>query len=207
MKKILVATNNMGKAREFKELLEPLGFQVLTNLGLPESIDVEETGTTFEENAFIKARAISELMGIPVIADDSGLIVDALDGRPGVYSARYAGEPTDDVANYMKVLVELGDVPFEKRTARFYCCIVFVGPGLPELVTEGTVEGRILFEPIGTNGFGYNPIFYVDVFEKSLAQCTPEEKNSISHRAVALKLMIEKLDKLSEESGAALWQS
>ncbi|MDF2536490.1 MAG: XTP/dITP diphosphatase [Bacillales bacterium] len=207
MKKILVATNNVGKAREFKELLEPLGFQVLTNLDLPEPIDVEETGSTFEENAFIKARAISELMGIPVIADDSGLIVDALDGRPGVYSARYAGEPTDDVQNYEKVLAELGDLPLERRTARFYCCIVFVGPGLPDLVTEGTVEGRILFEPIGSNGFGYNPIFFVDEFEKSLAQCTSDEKNAISHRAIALKKMIEKLNKLTEESGAILWQS
>jgi XTP/dITP diphosphohydrolase len=207
MKKILVATNNVGKAREFKELLEPLGFQVLTNLDLPEPIDVEETGSTFEENAFIKARVISELMGIPVIADDSGLIVDALDGRPGVYSARYAGEPTDDVQNYKKVLVELGDLPLEKRTARFYCCIVFVGPGLPDLVTEGTVEGRILFDPIGTNGFGYNPIFFVDEFGKSLAQCTSDEKNAISHRSRALKKMIDKLDKLTEESGAVLWQS
>jgi XTP/dITP diphosphohydrolase len=207
MKKILVATSNVGKAREFKELLEPLGLNVLTNLDLPEPVDVEETGSTFEENAFIKARAISELTGIPVIADDSGLIVDALDGRPGIYSARYAGEPTDDVRNYIKVLEELGDLPFDKRTARFFCCIVFVGPGLPELVTEGTVEGRILFEPIGTNGFGYNPIFFVDEFQKSLAQCTPDEKNSISHRARALKKMIEKLEKLSEESGAALWQS
>lgn len=207
MKKIVVATNNVGKAREFKELLEPLGFHVLTNLDLPEPIDVEETGTTFEENAFIKARAICELMGIPVIADDSGLIVDALGGRPGVYSARYAGEPTDDVQNYEKVLADLGDLPFEKRTARFYCCIVFVGPGLPDLVTEGTVEGRILYEPIGTNGFGYNPIFFVDEFGKSLAQCTSDEKNAISHRSSALKKMIEKLDKLSEESGAVLWQS
>ncbi|MDF2556901.1 MAG: XTP/dITP diphosphatase [Bacillales bacterium] len=181
MKKILVATSNVGKAREFKELLEPLGLNVLTNLDLPEPVDVEETGSTFEENAFIKARAISELTGIPVIADDSGLIVDALDGRPGIYSARYAGEPTDDVRNYIKVLEELGDLPFDKRTARFFCCIVFVGPGLPELVT--------------------------DEFQKSLAQCTPDEKNSISHRARALKKMIEKLEKLSEESGAALWQS
>ncbi len=195
MKKIIIATKNQGKANEFKEMLKPLGFEVLTLLDYPEIEDVEETGTTFEENALLKATAISEQFGIPVLADDSGIEIDALEGRPGVYSARYAGEEKNDQMNNKKVLTELGELPFEQRTARFVAAIALAAKGF-HCTTRGTVEGKVLFQAEGDNGFGYDPIFWADELEKSFGVCSSEEKNKISHRARALEKMVVELKRL-----------
>src|SRR5690606_14949530 len=150
----------------------------------------------FVENALLKAEEMAKRLGKTVIADDSGLEIDALDGRPGVYSARYAGEDKDDDANIRKVLQELDGVPNERRTARFRAVLAMVVPGKEPLIVEGTCEGMILSEKRGTNGFGYDPIFYVPEKGKTMAEMTPEEKNSISHRGKAiqkLKVQIEKI--------------
>ncbi len=202
MKKIIVATGNQGKAREFRHLLTPLGYEVLTLADFPDAEDVRETGSTFAENALLKANALSSMLGIPVLADDSGLIVDALGGRPGIYSARFAGEPKDDVKNYQKLLQELGDLPLEKRTARFYCVIALVDPNGCELTVDGSVEGKILYEPVGSNGFGYDPVFWVNELEKSFATCSREEKNAVSHRGRALLKLVSKLSEISLRGGA-----
>lgn len=196
----MIATKNAGKAREFEQLFAPLGFQVSTLLDFPDIEDIEETGTTFEENALLKARTLANILKIPVLADDSGLIVDALGGDPGVYSARYAGEPKNDRRNLEKVLNELGELPLPERTARFYCVIAFVTPDLQEITASGSVEGKILFEPVGENGFGYDPVFYADELGKAFAECSDKEKNSVSHRSRALQLLQIKLGDLKLES-------
>jgi XTP/dITP diphosphohydrolase len=187
MKEIVVATKNKGKAKEFEKIFSKHGFQVKTLLDYPEMDEVEETGVTFEENAVLKAEAVSKQLNRPVISDDSGLIVDALEGRPGIYSARYAGPEKSDEANIDKVLSELANTPADKRTARFYCALAVAIPGQTTYTVFGTCEGEILKERRGTNGFGYDPIFYV--FEKKLAmaELSSDEKNSISHRAKALE--------------------
>jgi XTP/dITP diphosphohydrolase len=187
MQEIIIATKNRGKANEFSEMLEPYGYRVKTLLDIPNSIDVEETGSTFEENAILKAEAISMQYNIITIADDSGLIVDALDGRPGVYSARYAGEEKNDQANMDKVLTEMENIPDSKRTARFYCALAIAIPGSKSITVFGTCEGKILRQPEGTNGFGYDPIFWVPAKGQTLAQLPADEKNEISHRGMALK--------------------
>ena len=187
MQEIIIATKNRGKANEFSEMLEPYGYRVKTLLDIPNSIDVEETGSTFEENAILKAEAISMQYNIITIADDSGLIVDALDGRPGVYSARYAGEEKNDQANMDKVLTEMENIPDSKRTARFYCALAIAIPGSKTITVFGTCEGKILRQPEGTNGFGYDPIFWVPAKGQTLAQLPADEKNEISHRGMALK--------------------
>lgn len=196
MKKLIIATGNKGKAKEFEALFSPLGYQVLTLHDLEGATDVEETGTTFEENAILKAEALCEQFNTMVIADDSGLMIDALDGRPGVYSARYAGEQKNDDDNIDKVLEELKDVPEEKRTARFYCALAVAVPGEETITVSGTVEGRIANGRQGENGFGYDPVFYVPNLGKMMAELKPEEKNAISHRANALKKLKELLPKL-----------
>lgn len=196
MKKIIIATGNKGKAREFATLFSPLGYEVLTLHDLEGATDVEETGTTFEENAILKAEALCEQFHTMVIADDSGLMIDALDGRPGVYSARYAGEQKNDDDNIDKVLDELKDVPDEKRTARFYCALAVAVPGQETITVSGTVEGRIASRRQGENGFGYDPVFYVPDLGKMMAELKPEEKNAISHRANALKKLKELLPTL-----------
>ncbi|MGN1385081.1 MAG: XTP/dITP diphosphatase [Bacillus sp. (in: firmicutes)] len=196
MKKIIIATGNKGKAREFATLFSPLGYEVLTLHDLEGATDVEETGTTFEENAILKAEALCEQFHTMVIADDSGLMIDALDGRPGVYSARYAGEQKNDDENIDKVLDELKDVPDEKRTARFYCALAVAVPGQETITVSGTVEGRIASRRQGENGFGYDPVFYVPDLGKMMAELKPEEKNAISHRANALKKLKELLPTL-----------
>ena len=196
MKKIIIATGNKGKAKEFETLFSPLGYEVLTLHDLEGATDVEETGTTFEENAILKAEALCKQFDTMVISDDSGLMIDALDGRPGVYSARYAGEQKNDNANIDKVLEELMDVPEEERTARFYCALAVAVPGEDTLTVSGTVEGRIANSRQGENGFGYDPIFYVPDLGKMMAELKPEEKNAISHRANALKKLKELLPKL-----------
>lgn len=196
MKKLIIATKNKGKAKEFVSLFSPLGYDVLTLLDIEGAIDVEETGTTFEENAILKAEALCQEYNSMVIADDSGLIIDALDGRPGVYSARYAGEEKSDEANIDKVLEELKDVPTENRTARFYCALAVALPQQETVTVSGTVEGMIGTERQGENGFGYDPIFYIPSLDKTMAQLNPEEKNAISHRANALKNLKESLHQL-----------
>ena len=186
-KSILIATKNKGKAKEFVELFANYGYDVKTLLDYPEIEDIEQTGLTFKENAFIKADAISKAFNRIVLADDSGLEVDALDGGPGIYSARFAGEHGNDQKNNDKLLDELKGLPVEKRTANFHCSLVLVGPGRTPLFVEGTVDGSILKEPRGENGFGYDPLFYIPSLDKGMAELTNEEKNEISHRANAIK--------------------
>jgi XTP/dITP diphosphohydrolase len=187
MKEIVVATKNKGKAKEFENLFSAHGFQVKTLLDYPEIDEVEETGTTFEENAVLKAEAVSKQLNRAVIADDSGLIVDALEGRPGIFSARYAGAEKSDEANMDKVLNELIHIHDSKRTARFYCALAVALPGQSTYTVFGTCEGEILKEKRGTNGFGYDPIFYVYEKKRAMAELSSEEKNSTSHRAKALE--------------------
>lgn len=190
--KIIAATKNKNKLREFGEILK--GFEIISQEDAGVDIDVEETGTTFEENSYLKAKAIYDITGITTIADDSGLCVDALGGDPGVYSARYGGEGYDDKGRVQLLLKNMKDVPDEERTARFVCVITLVGDeGV--ITARGECEGKIDYSPRGENGFGYDPVFYVDRFEKTLAEVTPEEKNSISHRGKALKIFAEKLNK------------
>ncbi|MFC4403938.1 XTP/dITP diphosphatase [Gracilibacillus xinjiangensis] len=191
MKEIIIATKNRGKMKDFEALFTPLNIKVTSLLDLPEDIeDIEETGTTFEENAAIKAEAICEKFGIAVIADDSGLEVDALNGEPGVYSARYAGEKKDDQANLQKVLAELKGVPDHKRTARFVCVLAVAQPGEKTVFKRGECEGTIGQEPIGENGFGYDPIFFPIGSDHTMAEMSPAEKNKISHRRKALDQLI-----------------
>mgnify|MGYP001072527520 CR=1 FL=1 len=193
MKEVIIATKNRGKAKEFVEMFEPLGYSVKTLLDYPEIDDVEETGTTFEENAVLKAETVSKLLGKVVISDDSGLMIDALEGRPGVYSARYAGEQKNDQENMDKVLKELEGVPHEERTARFCCTLAIANPESGTQTFTGTCEGTILEEKRGEYGFGYDPIFFVVEEGKAMAELPPEKKNSISHRANALKKLKEQL--------------
>lgn len=194
MREIIIATKNAGKVKDFETLFSPKGFKVKSLLDFPEIEDVEETGVTFAENATLKAEAISSVLNKPVIADDSGLAIDALNGEPGVYSARYAGENKDDNANIEKVLQKLNDVPFEKRTARFHCALAIAVPGKRTEIVEGTYEGHILEEKRGENGFGYDPIFFVEKWRCSMAELTKEQKNQISHRANALKRLAPLID-------------
>jgi XTP/dITP diphosphohydrolase len=196
MQKVIVATKNPGKAKEFIRMFKPYGIEVKTLLDFPEVEDIEETGQTFEENAILKAEAVCEQFGQMVIADDSGLIVDALDGRPGIYSARYAGEEKSDEANNDKLLHELKDTKEQDRAARFYCALAFASPGQSTMTVNGICEGSILFERKGTNGFGYDPLFFITELQKSMAEIIPEEKTQISHRAKALRKLEGQLSQL-----------
>ena len=190
--KIIAATKNKNKLREFGEILK--GFEIISQEEAGIDLDVEETGTTFEENSYLKAKAIYDLTGIAAIADDSGLCVDALGGEPGVYSARYGGEGYDDKGRVTLLLKNMENVPDEKRSARFVCAITLVsGEGI--ITARGECEGKIDYAPKGTNGFGYDPVFFVEKFGKTMAEITPEEKNEISHRGKALGIFAEKLEK------------
>lgn len=191
---ILIATKNEGKLKEFKQIFTAKGIEVLSLKDVDEDVDVQENGLTFEENARLKADSYAKTIGIPVLADDSGLEIDALNGRPGIFSARYAGDH-NDAANNAKVLTELGGVPVEKRTATFHTTVVVRKPDGTELVANGNLRGRILSVPRGDNGFGYDPLFYVEEKQKTLAQMTREEKNQISHRALAIQDLLTKFDK------------
>ena len=193
MKEIMVATSNLGKVNEFEAIFAPLGYVVKSLKDLETSVEIIEDGETFEENALIKARAIQSCYGGLVVADDSGLEVDALDKRPGVYSARYAGEPSNDENNMQKVLAELSAVKESERTARFVCALALVGPLGKEVVVRGTCEGRISFEKRGSQGFGYDPIFYVLAQAKTMAELSSAEKNKLSHRAEAMKQLKKRL--------------
>lgn len=187
MKEVLIATNNKGKAKDFEALFSPLGISVLTLSDLEESIDVEETGTTFDENAILKAETVAKLLNKTVIADDSGLEIDALGGEPGVYSARYSGPDATDDKNIDKALKALQGVPEAERTARFRCVLAIAGPNVKTVVYNGSCEGVITKERVGENGFGYDPIFYVPEKNCTMAQLSPTEKSAISHRGAALK--------------------
>lgn len=186
-KRVIIATKNRGKAKEFQHMFAPYGYEVQTLLDLPHIEDVEETGVTFEENAILKAETVAGELGALVIADDSGLAIDALEGRPGVYSARYAGEEKSDEANMAKVLGELESVEESDRTARFYCVLAIAGPDMKAKTVTGSCEGMILREKRGTNGFGYDPIFFVPSLGKTMAELTQDEKSQISHRGHALE--------------------
>ena len=189
IKKIIFASNNKGKIRELKDILSSLGIEVVSQREAGFDIEADETGTTFAENSAIKAKAIYELAKIPVLADDSGLCVDALDGQPGVYSHRFAGENATDEEKCRYILEKLENVSDEKRTARFICDMCFIDESGREYHAEGKCEGKIGREEKGNNGFGYDPIFVVG--NRTLAELEETEKNQISHRAEALKKMKE----------------
>jgi XTP/dITP diphosphohydrolase len=192
VKEIIIATKNPGKAKEFEALLTPMGFRVQSLLDYPDSIDVEETGTSFKENAILKAEAISKYYQRMTIADDSGLAIDYLGGKPGIFSARYGGPAKDDQANIKKVLEDLSEVnALEDRSARFICALALSIPDQKTKTVEGTCEGYIAKEPQGENGFGYDPIFIVKDRDETMANLPKEEKNRISHRADALKKLME----------------
>lgn len=183
--KVILASNNKHKLEEIKNILTPMGYDVVPQSEAGCEIDVEETGTTFEENATLKAQAVYDMTKTAVISDDSGLEVDYLNGAPGVYSHRYAGENATDADRCAKLLSELSGVEKEKRTARFVCVICFIDENGNKTVIRGTCEGFIGTEPRGENGFGYDPVFmYGDM---SFAEISAEEKNSVSHRADALR--------------------
>lgn len=203
MKEVLIATNNAGKGKDFEALFKPLGIQVLTLNDIEDEIDVEETGTTFEENAILKAETVAKLLGKTVIADDSGLEIDALDGAPGVYSARYAGSDSTDDRNIDKALKALVGVSSENRTARFRCVLAIAGPDIATQTFSGSCEGLIAKEREGTNGFGYDPIFYLPEKACTMAMLTPAEKSAISHRGNALAKLEGKLPQLLEGAGGA----
>jgi XTP/dITP diphosphohydrolase len=193
MKKIILASNNKGKIAEFNTMLD--GIYQVVSMSDMQVEEVPETGLTFVENALIKARNASEQSGLPALSDDSGIVVDALNGEPGIYSARYAGNHGDDEANTQKLLDKMEDVADGKRTARFWCAIVFVehaNDPTPIIIQRGW-EGEILRKKAGDNGFGYDPIFYVPTHRCASAELSPEIKNSISHRGKALVALLEEL--------------
>ena len=194
MKQIVLATGNLGKVREINELLADHDMEVIPQsaFGVPEA---EETGLSFVENALIKARNAALHTGLPAIADDSGLEVDALQGAPGIYSSRYAGAGASDRDNLEKLLAELADLAVEQRSARFQCVMVYMRHHLDPtpLICQGTWEGHVLFAARGSNGFGYDPVFYVPSHDCSSAELPPEIKNRLSHRGQALRKLITSL--------------
>lgn len=188
--KIVLASGNAGKVREFSTLLADLGWNVIPQDEL-KVVEAEETGLSFVENAILKARNAAEQTGLPALADDSGIVVDALQGQPGIYSARFGGTHGDNAANNAKLLREMQGVPVEQRTARFRCCIVFVRDAADPVpvIAEASWEGSILDAASGTEGFGYDPLFYVPTHDCSAAELDSAEKNRISHRGQALQIL------------------
>ncbi|WP_059103878.1 XTP/dITP diphosphatase [Shouchella shacheensis] len=195
MNEVLIATKNKGKLAEFEAVFKKQELRVRSLFDFPELPEILEDGTTFHANAAKKAESLARYLHKPVIADDSGLVIDALDGAPGVYSARYAGEEKSDEANIEKVLSELEGVPMQERSARFFCVIAFSRPGKETLFAEGSCQGLIATSKTGRNGFGYDPIFYVPDLNKTMAELSQEEKNTISHRGQALASFKRKLPK------------
>ncbi len=190
--KMILASNNKGKLREMRELLAGLGIEVLSQREAGYDIEVDETGTTFEENSYLKASAITALSGLPAVADDSGLMVDYLGGEPGVYSARYTGNPEDsDIDRYMYLLKKMEGVT--DRRAKFVSAVCCTFPNGDIIRTRGECHGKLLHAPVGEHGFGYDPIFSPDETGGSMAELTDEEKNAISHRGKAVREFIEKL--------------
>lgn len=191
---VVLASNNRGKLREFSAMFETLHIDIRpqADYGIPEA---EETGLTFIENAIVKARNACEHSGLPAMADDSGIEVDALQGAPGIYSARYAGPNCDDQANNEKLVAALRGVPAVERTARYRACLVYMRHAADPapIIAEGVWEGRIIDDPRGENGFGYDPYFLLPSRGITSAELPPEEKNQISHRAMALRILLEKI--------------
>lgn len=197
MSKIVLASGNAGKVKEINALLQSHGIEVVSQneFNVPEVI---EDGLTFVENALKKARNACKHTGLPAIADDSGIEVDALHKAPGIYSARYAGEDADDAKNNVKLLEALRDVPQAERTARYQCVMVYMQreDDPTPIITQGSLEGRILTEPLGDGGFGYDPLFWLEDKNCSAAQLSLQEKNRISHRGLALQALVKKLSKI-----------
>jgi XTP/dITP diphosphohydrolase len=198
--KLLMATSNRGKLGEVRALLAPQGIEVLGLGDLEEQVEIVEDADTFEGNARKKALALFEATGLAVLADDSGLTVEALNGAPGVYSARFAGEDATDAGNNEKLLAELEGLPADQRGAAFVCCMVLLRGEDDVLVAEGRFTGRISDAIRGEGGFGYDPVFIPDGWSRTLAEATLEEKNTISHRALALKAMLPHITELSKIS-------
>ena len=199
MTKIILASNNKGKIKEVKEICKDMPVEIVSMKEAGIDIDIEENGTTFEENALIKAEAVMKLTGELTIADDSGLEIDYLNKEPGIYSARYMGEDTSYHIKNANLISRLEGVPDEKRTARFVCAIAAVLPNGEVLHSEGTIEGIIGYEEQGENGFGYDPIFYLPQYGCTTAQLEPDVKNELSHRGKALRAIKEQLRKYCEE--------
>ena len=195
MKRLIFATGNQYKLREIRAIMEGLDYEILSMKEAGIDIEIEENGTTFQENALIKARAINQICHELVLADDSGLEVDYMDKQPGVFSHRFGGEDTPYSIKNQMIIDRLAGVPNEKRTARFVCAIAAVFPDGTELVKEAAMEGIIGYQEAGANGFGYDPIFYLPEYGCTSAELSPEDKNAISHRGKALRLMREELEK------------
>lgn len=191
--KIIFATKNQGKLKEIKQIMQDTNFEIISMSEAGINIEIEETGTTFEENSIIKATAVMKESGLPALADDSGLEIDYLDKAPGVYSSRYMGEDTPYDIKNNHILELLKDVSKDQRTARFVSVIAAVFPDNTTITTKGTIEGIIGYKQAGENGFGYDPIFFVPEYNMTTAQMSIEQKNEISHRGKALKLMKNKL--------------
>lgn len=195
--KLILASNNKDKLREFRQLTADMDVEIVSQREAGYILDVEETGTTFAENSYLKAHAVTELSGLPAVADDSGLVVDALGGEPGIYSARYGlGHDASDADRYNYLLKKLGDE--KDRSARFVCAICCTFPNGDVITSYGEFEGDILYGPRGKNGFGYDPIFQPDGYEISSAEMTPEQKNAVSHRGKAMREFIQKLKEYND---------
>jgi XTP/dITP diphosphohydrolase len=190
-KRIVLATRNAGKIKELKALLGGYGLTVLGLDAFPDIGEIEETGTTFAENAALKARTVAQATGLVALADDSGLEVDALDGAPGVYSARYSGEDATDEKNNLKLLAVMADMPDDRRACRFVSLVAAVAPNGEEVLAEGRWEGRVLHAPRGSGGFGYDPLFLDVGLGKSAAELSREDKNARSHRGHALRALLQ----------------
>ena len=195
--KLILASNNKDKLREFKQLTADMDVEIVSQREAGYVLDVEETGTTFAENSYLKAHAVTEISGLPAVADDSGLVVDALGGEPGIYSARYGlGHDASDADRYNYLLKKLGDE--KDRSARFVCAICCTFPNGDVITSYGEFEGDILYGPRGENGFGYDPIFQPDGYDISSAEMTPEQKNAVSHRGKAMREFIQKLKEYND---------
>lgn len=192
--KVVLASNNQNKLREMKAILSPLGWEILSQREAGVHVEPDENGLTFEENSYIKAQAVMEATGLPAIADDSGVEVDALGGAPGVHSARYGGDACkDDKARNLLLMKNMETVPEGQRTGRFVSVITMVYPDGKTVAARGELEGEILRQEVGDGGFGYDPLFYIPAEGVTMAELTPQRKNEISHRAVALQKFVKKL--------------
>jgi len=192
--RVVLASKNPHKLVEISKITEKFGFELVLQSELGVDIDVEETGTTFEENSLLKAEAVMKATGLPALADDSGIAVDALNGEPGIYSARYGfDESLDDWGRLLLLLKNTEHIPDGQRQAQFVCVISFVTPDGKVIQARGEIHGELTREPAGDNGFGYDPIFFYPPLGKTTAELSPEEKNQVSHRANALKLFYEKM--------------
>jgi XTP/dITP diphosphohydrolase len=203
--KLLIATHNQGKLAEYRELLQELPVELTSLMEQGIGFEPEETGATFEANATLKAAAFAELSGLPTLADDSGLEIDALGGAPGVQSARYGGTGRgQDAGRIQLVLGRLAEVPWPGRTARFRCVVALAAPGRPVQTAQGSVEGMIAWEPRGTHGFGYDPIFFLPSHNCTMAELPAESKNRISHRAVAIRAALPLIREVISDQPSAI---